>query len=74
MIIPDASPMTTEQAAWLAGIHDIGKATPAVAIQSAPHADRMRDHGLTYNIPLIKADRRLAPHAARSSAATAYLS
>ncbi|MER7282075.1 CRISPR-associated helicase Cas3' [Dactylosporangium sp. NPDC000244] len=50
-------------AAWLAGIHDIGKATPAFAVQAAAYAARMRDHGLTYPLAQIQADRHLAPHA-----------
>ncbi|GIJ52210.1 CRISPR-associated helicase/endonuclease Cas3 [Virgisporangium aliadipatigenens] len=50
-------------AVWLAGIHDIGKATPAFAIQ-APHlAARMHEHGLRYKADEIRAERRLAPHA-----------
>ncbi|MBL6280406.1 CRISPR-associated endonuclease Cas3'' [Micromonospora fiedleri] len=48
---------------WLAGIHDIGKATPAFAYQAYNLAERMRDHGLGYQRDLIKADRRYAPHA-----------
>ncbi|MET7394298.1 CRISPR-associated helicase Cas3' [Dactylosporangium sp. NPDC005572] len=51
-------------AVFLAGVHDIGKATPAFAIQSQPYARRMRDRGLTFQAPLIEADRRFAPHAA----------
>lgn len=50
-------------ATWLAGVHDIGKATPAFAIQAPYYADRMHERGLTFNTGLIKADRRLAPHA-----------
>ncbi|MTK03445.1 CRISPR-associated helicase Cas3' [Micromonospora sp. CP22] len=48
---------------WLAGIHDIGKATPAFACQAYNLAERMRDHGLGYQRDLISADRRYAPHA-----------
>jgi CRISPR-associated helicase Cas3/CRISPR-associated endonuclease Cas3-HD len=50
-------------AVWLAGVHDIGKATPAFAHQAPALADRMRDHGLDYDRNLIRADRRYAPHA-----------
>ncbi|MGX7672195.1 CRISPR-associated endonuclease Cas3'' [Plantactinospora sp. DSM 117369] len=48
---------------WIAGVHDIGKATPAFAHQAYDLARRMRDHGLTYQPDLIRADRRYAPHA-----------
>ncbi|MFJ8579436.1 CRISPR-associated helicase Cas3' [Micromonospora sp. NPDC093277] len=50
-------------AVWIAGVHDIGKATPAFACQAYALAERMRDHGLTYHRDLIRADRRYAPHA-----------
>lgn len=50
-------------AVWLAGIHDIGKATPAFVEQAYHLALRMRDHGLDYQRELIRADRRYAPHA-----------
>ncbi|ROT31159.1 CRISPR-associated helicase Cas3' [Micromonospora sp. HM5-17] len=50
-------------AVWLAGVHDIGKATPAFAHQAHALAQRMRDHGLGYDRDLIRADRRYAPHA-----------
>jgi CRISPR-associated endonuclease/helicase Cas3 len=46
---------------WLAGIHDIGKATPAFASQVRQLADRMQDHGFTFNAT-VRVDRRLVPH------------
>lgn len=48
---------------WLAGIHDIGKATPAFACQAPMLVERMRHRGLDFHTDLINADRRLAPHA-----------
>ncbi|RQX12633.1 CRISPR-associated helicase Cas3' [Micromonospora arida] len=50
-------------AVWIAGVHDIGKATPAFACQAYALAERMRDHGLHYDRDLIRADRKYAPHA-----------
>ena len=50
-------------AVWLAGVHDIGKATPAFAIQASHLAERMRQHGLGFHSAQITADRRFAPHA-----------
>lgn len=50
-------------AVWIAGVHDIGKATPAFAHQAYALAERMRDHGLDYQRDLIRADRKYAPHA-----------
>lgn len=50
-------------AVWLAGVHDIGKATPAFACQAEQLADVMRDHGLEMrSAKAFGADRRLAPH------------
>ncbi|MGW7130063.1 CRISPR-associated helicase Cas3' [Streptomyces bobili] len=48
---------------WLAGVHDIGKATPAFACQVDSLADVMRRHGLEMRSrSVMGADRRLAPH------------
>ncbi|MFI9772061.1 CRISPR-associated helicase Cas3' [Streptomyces sp. NPDC052415] len=50
-------------AVWLAGVHDIGKATPAFACQVPLLADAMRDRGLAMpSREAMGADRRLAPH------------
>ncbi|MFD7161745.1 CRISPR-associated helicase Cas3' [Kribbella sp. NPDC059898] len=45
---------------FLAGVHDLGKATPAFAVQNEPLAQLMRDQGLA--IPRVLPDRELAPH------------
>ncbi|WP_127500627.1 CRISPR-associated helicase Cas3' [Actinoplanes solisilvae] len=55
-------------AVWLAGVHDIGKATPAFAVQAsfrgqtASLVERMRDRGLGFDHERICAERRLARH------------
>jgi len=46
---------------WLAGIHDVGKASPAFAVQVSVLAHRMREAGLT--MPDQLPDRTTAPHA-----------
>lgn len=50
-------------AVWLAGVHDIGKATPAFACQVDQLADLMRSQGLEMRSPkAMGPDRRIAPH------------
>ncbi|MFC8899483.1 CRISPR-associated helicase Cas3' [Streptomyces cinereoruber] len=50
-------------AVWLAGVHDIGKATPAFACQVEGLADAMRSEGLDMRTQgAMGPDRRLAPH------------
>ncbi|GAA0447699.1 CRISPR-associated helicase/endonuclease Cas3 [Paractinoplanes deccanensis] len=55
-------------AIWLAGVHDIGKATPAFAVQASFHGrsaglvERMRDRGLDFDHERICAGRKWARH------------
>lgn len=48
--------------AWVAGTHDIGKATPAFACQVESLAENMRLSGLEMPSYKQMTDRRLAPH------------
>jgi CRISPR-associated endonuclease/helicase Cas3 len=47
-------------ARWLAGVHDVGKLSPAFAIQVPILADRMRDSGLTMKLTVPR--RQDTPH------------
>lgn len=50
-------------AVWLAGVHDIGKATPSFACQVDALADAMRGQGLEMrSAKAMGPDRRIAPH------------
>ncbi|MFD7446717.1 CRISPR-associated helicase Cas3' [Streptomyces sp. NPDC059909] len=49
-------------AVWLAGVHDIGKATPAFSCQSEALAERMREAGLEMKSRKTMPDRATAPH------------
>ena len=51
-------------ACWLAGVHDIGKLSPAFAIQVSPLALRMDDAGL--RVPMTVPGRQDTPHSLAS--------
>lgn len=49
---------------WLAGVHDLGKATPSFAMQVARHQATMRDLG--FDFPIHKQLRSRTPHSVAS--------
>ena len=49
-------------ASWIAGVHDIGKCTPAFSCQVGKLDDRMKEAGLTHE-PVDPLERRKVPHA-----------
>jgi CRISPR-associated endonuclease Cas3-HD len=61
--LPEGEADARRLAVWLAGVHDIRKATPAFACQVESLAQTMRSHGLEMRSQsAMGADRRLAPH------------
>ncbi|MEV4788186.1 CRISPR-associated helicase Cas3' [Streptomyces tuirus] len=62
-VLPGGAADARALAVWLAGVHDIGKATPAFACQVEGLADAMRGHGLEMrSAKVMGPDRRIAPH------------
>ncbi|MFD8799941.1 CRISPR-associated helicase Cas3' [Streptomyces atroolivaceus] len=61
--LPDGADDARRLAVWLAGVHDIGKATPAFACQVDSLAQVMRADGLEMRSQrAMGADRKVAPH------------
>ncbi|MER6240841.1 CRISPR-associated helicase Cas3' [Streptomyces clavifer] len=61
--LPDGVDDARRLAVWLAGVHDIGKATPAFACQVELLAEAMRADDLDMRSQrAMGADRKLAPH------------
>lgn len=61
--LPGGEPEARALAVWLAGVHDVGKATPAFACQVDQLADVMRGRGLEMrSARAFGPDRRIAPH------------
>jgi CRISPR-associated endonuclease/helicase Cas3 len=62
-VLPQSESDARALAVWLAGVHDIGKATPAFACQVDLLADAMRGQGLEMrSARAMGPDRRIAPH------------
>lgn len=62
-VLPDGEADARRLAVWLAGVHDIGKATPAFACQVDGLAQRMREYGLEMRSrQAMGPDCKLAPH------------
>ncbi|MEV5988867.1 CRISPR-associated helicase Cas3' [Streptomyces sp. NPDC052051] len=62
-VLPEGEEDARRLVVWLAGVHDIGKATPAFASQVDPLADVMRAAGLEMGTRRqLGPDVRLAPH------------